>query len=61
LEDLLAQILPSRHSSTHYSFRISEKVDAVIKLGSSPVPVDAKFPLENFKRILDSSVEEGKT
>ncbi len=60
LEDLLGQILPSRHFSTQYSFRSGEKVDAVIKLGSSLVAVDAKFPLENFKRILDSSGEEEK-
>ena len=61
LEDLSAQNLPSRYCSTQYSFRSSEKVDAVIKLVSSRVPVDAKFPLENFKRILDSSAEEEKT
>jgi DNA recombination protein RmuC len=61
LEDLLAQILPSHHFSTQYSFRSGEKVDAVIKLGSSLVPVDAKFPLENFKRILETSAEDEKT
>jgi DNA recombination protein RmuC len=61
LADLLAQILPSRHFSIQYSFRSGEKVDAVIKLGSSLVPVDAKFPLENFRRILDSSAEDEKT
>ncbi len=60
LEDLLAQILPSRHFSTQYSFRSGEKVDAVIKLGSSLVPIDAKFPLENFKRILDAPAEEDR-
>jgi DNA recombination protein RmuC len=51
LEDLLAQILPPQHFSTQYGFRSGEKVDAVIKLGPLLVPVDAKFPLENFKRI----------
>jgi DNA recombination protein RmuC len=60
LEDLLAQILPSRHFSMQHSFRSGEKVDAVIKLGNSLVPVDAKFPLENFKRILDAPAEEDK-
>jgi DNA recombination protein RmuC len=60
LEDLLAQILPPEHFSTQYSFRSGEKVDAVIKLGSSLVPVDAKFPLENFKRIIDAASDEEK-
>lgn len=58
LEDLLRQILPPQHFSTQYGFRSGEKVDAVIKLGASLVPVDAKFPLENFKRLLDASIDE---
>jgi len=49
LEDLLAQVLPPQHFTTQYCFRSGEKVDAVIKLGNSLVPVDSKFPLENFK------------
>jgi DNA recombination protein RmuC len=60
LEDLLAQILPTQHFSTQYSFRSGDKVDAVIKLGLSLVPVDAKFPLENFKRILESANDDEK-
>ena len=58
LEDLLGQILPPQHFTTQYSFRSGEKVDAVIKLGASLVPVDAKFPLENFKRLLEAASDE---
>ena len=58
LEDLLAQVLPPQHFTTQHCFRSGEKVDAVIKLGSSLVPVDSKFPLENFKRIIDAAVDE---
>jgi DNA recombination protein RmuC len=60
LEDLLGQILPSQHFSIQYAFRSGEKVDAVIKLGSCVVPVDAKFPLENFKRMLEAAGDEEK-
>ena len=60
LEDLLAQILPPQHFATQYSFRSGDKVDAVIKLGASFVPVDAKFPLENFKRMLEAASEDDK-
>jgi DNA recombination protein RmuC len=60
LEDLLAQILPSDHFFIQYSFKTGEKVDAAIRLGHSLVPVDSKFPLENFKRILESTTEEDK-
>ena len=58
LEDLLAQVLPPDHFSTQYSFRSGEKADAVIKLGNSLVPVDAKFPLENFKRALQAATDD---
>jgi len=60
LEDLLGQILPPQHFATQYCFRSGDKVDAVIKLGASLVPVDAKFPLENFKRILDAVSDDDK-
>jgi len=61
LEDLLGQILPSQHFSMQYSFRSGEKVDAVVKLGDSLVPVDAKFPLENFKRMLEVTGDEERS
>ncbi|OGQ67415.1 MAG: hypothetical protein A2W73_00620 [Deltaproteobacteria bacterium RIFCSPLOWO2_12_55_13] len=60
LGDLLGQILPSDHFTTQFSFRSGEKVDAVIKLGGSLVPVDSKFPLENFKRMLEGVTEDDK-
>ena len=60
LEDLLVQILPPRHFVTQHAFKSGEKVDAVIKLGASLVPVDSKFPLENFKRILEVENDDEK-
>jgi DNA recombination protein RmuC len=60
LEDLLMQILPAQHFSTQHSFRSGEKVDAVIKIGASLVPVDAKFPLENFKRMVEPATDDEK-
>lgn len=60
LEDLLGQILPSQHFSIQYGFRSGDKVDAVIKLGSGLVPVDAKFPLENFKRVMEATNDEDR-
>lgn len=60
LEDLLGQILPPEHFSMQYGFQSGEKVDAVVKLGDSLVPVDAKFPLENFRRILEATGDEDR-
>jgi len=56
LGDLLAQILPPAHYSLQYRFKSGESVDAVAHIGQNMVPIDAKFPLENFKRHLK---EEG--
>ena len=58
LEDLLAQILPADHFVTQHTFRSGYKVDAVIRLGAGLVPVDAKFPLENFRRIVEASTDD---
>ncbi|MDH4163016.1 MAG: DNA recombination protein RmuC [Nitrospirota bacterium] len=58
LGDLLAQILPPAHFSLQHRFKSGEAVDAVIKLGQSMVPVDAKFPLENFRRIIEVTSED---
>jgi DNA recombination protein RmuC len=60
LEDLLGQVLPPHHFTTQHGFKSGEKVDAVIKLGHSLVPVDAKFPLENFKRMLAAATDDEK-
>ena len=61
LEDLLKQILPADHFTTQYGFRSGQKVDAVIRLGSGLVPVDAKFPLENFRRLLDTQGDDERS
>jgi len=58
LGDLLAQILPPAHFTLQHRFKSGEVVDAVIRLGHNLVPVDAKFPLENFKRVIEVSSEE---
>ncbi len=58
LGDILSQILPSRHYELQYTFRDSSRVDAVIKLKDRLVPVDAKFPLENFRRLMECQDEK---
>jgi DNA recombination protein RmuC len=50
LAELLAQILPERAYRLQHRFNSGERVDAVICLGDALVPVDAKFPLESFRR-----------
>lgn len=59
LENLLAQVFGTReHYSLQYELENRQRVDAVIRLGDRLVPIDAKFPLENFKRTLEVQTEE---
>ncbi|MCX5709912.1 MAG: DNA recombination protein RmuC [Candidatus Omnitrophica bacterium] len=60
LENLLSQVLPKQHFETQYRFKSSDAVDAVIRLGERLVPVDAKFSLENFQKMLDTQDEKLK-
>ncbi len=60
LADLLVQILPREHFNLQHCFKDNEKVDAAILLGERWVPVDAKFPLENFQRYIACETEAEK-
>jgi len=58
LGDLLAQILPKDHYRLQHHFKGGETVDAVIILRMGMVPIDAKFPLDNFRRLIDVGDKE---
>src|SRR5213596_1907561 len=61
LGDLLAQVLPAGHFTLQHTFRSGERVDAVVRLGPALVPVDAKFPLEDFRRLLEAADDDERT
>ena len=58
LENLLRDRLPPDAFQPQYTFRGGERVDAVIKVDRRLVPVDAKFPLDNFERLADAETDE---
>jgi len=60
LADILEQILPRANYSLQYSFKNGEKVDAIIRLRNMIIPIDAKFPLENFKKTMSAKDKETK-
>src|SRR5437667_11570114 len=60
LENLLSQMLPQGHYGLQHRFSTGDRVDAVIHIGDRLVPVDAKFPLENFQRILEETDETAR-
>ena len=60
LEDLLKQVLPSEHFEMQYHFRNGQAVDAIIKTSNHIVPVDSKFPLENFRKMISAENDADK-
>jgi len=54
LANLLADMFPADKYSLQHGFRSGERVDAVIRLDRALVPVDAKFPLDNYQRMAEA-------
>jgi DNA recombination protein RmuC len=60
LGELLSQILPPEFFTLQYAFLSGERVDAVVKLGERLVPIDSKFPLDNFRRLIECKTDEDR-
>ena len=59
LQELIHQILPSDHYKLQYAFKSGEICDAVIMLRDGLIlPVDSKFSLENFVKMLECTEEQ---
>ena len=54
LENLLANVLPPELFQMQYSFSNNEAVDAIIKVGEFIIPIDAKFSLDNYNKMIES-------
>ena len=60
LKELLGQFLPKESFHLQYRFRTGEIVDAAIKTESGIIPIDSKFPMENFKNMMKAESEAEK-
>ena len=58
LENLLANVLPPELFQMQYKFANDEIVDAIVKVGDFIIPVDAKFSLDNYNKMVESSDAE---
>jgi len=60
LERMLGQVLPLDAFTTQHRFRDGRTVDAIIRIGERIVPVDSKFPLDAFQRLLTAETDEAR-
>ena len=58
LKDLITQIFPKNSFHLQYQFRSGVKVDAAIQTDAGILPIDAKFPMENFQKMSKAKTEE---
>ena len=58
LENLLSNVLPPELFKMQYSFSNSETVDAIVRVGEYIIPVDAKFSLDNYNKMIECSDKE---
>jgi len=55
LEETLKNVLPPNSYQMQYSFKDGSIVDAVVFVKEKIIPVDSKFSLENYERILNTN------
>jgi len=60
LKDLISQMFPKNSFFLQYQFKSGDKVDAAIKTDAGILPIDSKFPSENFQRMMGAENEEEK-
>jgi len=60
LRDLLSQFLPKEAYILQYGFKNGERIDAVVKSSQGLIPIDAKFPIENFRKMIREETKAGR-
>jgi DNA recombination protein RmuC len=61
LKDLITQMFPKNSFHMQYVFKSGEKVDAAIKTDAGILPIDSKFPMENFQKMSSSDDPRERT
>ncbi len=58
--DLIKQNIPKGNYRLQYEFKTHAKVDAVIKTKNGLIPIDSKFPVENYLKYVQAKDEAEK-
>jgi DNA recombination protein RmuC len=61
LKDLISQMFPKTSFFLQYEFKSGEKVDAAIKTDAGILPIDSKFPMENFQKMVKAESKAEKS
>lgn len=60
LKDLISQMFPKNTFNLQYQFKSGVRVDAAIKTDAGILPIDSKFPMENFQKMTKAESEKEK-
>lgn len=58
LKDLISQMFPKNSFHLQYQFRSGDRVDAAIKTDAGILPIDSKFPMENYQKMVKANESE---
>lgn len=58
LVDMVSQMLPHQHWSAQHTFSTGAIVDLMIQTADGKLCIDAKFPLENYARLVEAPEDE---
>jgi DNA recombination protein RmuC len=61
LEHVLSNILPPDTFRMQYAFSSGEVVDAVVFVKDKIIPIDSKFSLENYERVMNAGANDNIT
>ncbi|HET7319953.1 MAG TPA: DNA recombination protein RmuC [Candidatus Saccharimonadales bacterium] len=61
LESVLENVLPPSVFQMQYGFENGETVDAVVFVDKKVIPIDSKFSLENYNRLVEAKTPEERT
>lgn len=58
LKDLISQMFPKNSFFLQHQFRSGDRVDAAIKTDAGILPIDSKFPIENYQALVKAGDEK---
>lgn len=61
LKEMLDQCFPAGFYNMQYKFREGQIVDAILKTEDGLIPIDSKFPMENYQKMASCETEDDRS